>query len=357
MRLWRQWLLTINNEKNFVFLYEVHQFNFALSLVMLKYWRFIFFSALGVLVVLHIQKIKENRNTAEINYILKPSERIKKLMLSRALKKHQNLTKQIYSNEKLKRLPQDLKFILKWTKNYQYQTDSHLEGQESFINNRCKHINCFLTHDKNLLVNHLYFDAIIFQAEQNFATPPYYRSFHQKYIFAASSSDSHHLFCHPFYDSFYNFTWTYKLDSDIRWSLFTIEDTAGNVVGPKAEMNWVNPMQMAPRKIVNRLAQKKTAVAWFPISCKTSSKREKVVQAIARELEKYELDVHTYGWCGTLNCPKDATENCLKLLEEEYYFYFAFENNLVVDYVSEQLLNALQHLTVPVVFGGANYSR
>lgn len=45
------------------------------------------------------------------------------------------------------------------------------------------------------------------------------------------------------------------------------------------------------------------------------------------------------------------------MLDMEYKFYFAFENSLCTDYVTEKLFEALQRKIIPVVFGGANYTR
>lgn len=51
---------------------------------------------------------------------------------------------------------------------------------------------------------------------------------------------------------------------------------------------------------------------------------------------------------------ENGFEECIDIVEENYYFYLAFENS---DYVTEKLMTALDHYTVPVVLGGANYSR
>ncbi|XP_063375065.1 alpha-(1,3)-fucosyltransferase C-like [Cydia amplana] len=50
-------------------------------------------------------------------------------------------------------------------------------------------------------------------------------------------------------------------------------------------------------------------------------------------------------------------EECLKLIQEQYYFYLSFENSFSEDYVTEKLLTALENYAVPVVYGGANYTR
>jgi len=45
------------------------------------------------------------------------------------------------------------------------------------------------------------------------------------------------------------------------------------------------------------------------------------------------------------------------MLDTDYFFYLAFENSLCDDYVTEKLFDALERTVIPVVFGGADYSR
>ena len=44
-------------------------------------------------------------------------------------------------------------------------------------------------------------------------------------------------------------------------------------------------------------------------------------------------------------------------IAESYHFYLSFENSLCEDYVTEKLFRALDSDLVPVVMGGANYSK
>ena len=91
--------------------------------------------------------------------------------------------------------------------------------------------------------------------------------------------------------------------------------------------------------------------------CETSIRREDYVA----ELQKY-IDVDVYGKCGKLRCPRNETHwishpKCYKRLATEYKFYLAFENSICNDYVTEKLFSILQHDIVPVVLGGADYTR
>ncbi|XP_063540080.1 uncharacterized protein LOC134749106 [Cydia strobilella] len=168
----------------------------------------------------------------------------------------------------------------------------------------------------------------------------------------------------PVYDThlngYFNWTWTFKLDSDLRWGYFTVYNLAGQIVGPKKEMHW-QEMDPIDDETEARLSSKSVAAAWFASNCNTISEREAFAKALKRKLQRRGLLLHVYGACGHRRhrhgvCSRGNPE-CDKVLEKKYYFYLAFENSLSEDYVTEKVLTALNHYTVPVVFGGANYSR
>lgn len=120
-----------------------------------------------------------------------------------------------------------------------------------------------------------------------------------------------------------------------------------------------------------KILNKKKLVAWFVSNCITSSKREKYVT----KLQNY-LQVDIYGACGPLECLNHI--ECCKgilisgssltlirlyfdfildeMMEHSYKFYLAFENSVCHDYVTEKFYNALFYKSVPIVYGGANYS-
>ena len=94
----------------------------------------------------------------------------------------------------------------------------------------------------------------------------------------------------------------------------------------------------------------KKLALWIVSHCTTSSRREKYVA----ELQKY-MPVDVYGACGNLTASKDRDEET-KLIQE-YKFYLAFESATCRDYVTEKFFRRMTQGIVPVVFGGADYSR
>ena len=69
------------------------------------------------------------------------------------------------------------------------------------------------------------------------------------------------------------------------------------------------------------------------------------------------VPVDIFGGCGrALNCNKGRDE-CFVEIARSYQFYLSFENSLCKDYATEKLFRALASDLVPVVMGGANYSK
>lgn len=81
------------------------------------------------------------------------------------------------------------------------------------------------------------------------------------------------------------------------------------------------------------------------------SKRELLVKS----LQDF-IDVDIYGKCGTLSCRRLSSE-CDEMLNSTYRFYFAFENTLCIDYLTEKLYNTINNYVIPVIYTGADISR
>jgi len=144
------------------------------------------------------------------------------------------------------------------------------------------------------------------------------------------------------YNSIFNWTMSYRTDSDIYFPYGKIIPIENN--SPKALL--LHDQQ----QLFNEFPNKTGKVAWTVSHCKTHSQR----QRIASELGKY-IDLHIYGDCGARDCLYKANDGCHKQLESTYKFYLAFENSLCHEYISEKFFSTLNHALVPIVFGSGPY--
>ncbi|CAH2034414.1 unnamed protein product, partial [Iphiclides podalirius] len=256
-----------------------------------------------------------------------------------------------------------LKYILRWINPTNKPTEDG-DGSLLFTARNCTWSNCYLTDRSDLLQDFSRFSAVLFDSPdiEYFAGSrklPRRRARWQKFVYVSGDPAAASPVCDALWDGYFNWTWTYRLDSDLVWRYFLIRDARGRVVGPRRGMHWINVQNMSPvdSRYIMKLRSKTKIAAWFASNCKTQSKREEFVSEVQGYLSEYKLQVDVYGNCGEHVCPKSAMGSCLQMLSEEYYFYFAFESAMSEDYVTEIVLHALNHDTVPVVFGGANYTR
>ncbi|KAJ8728292.1 hypothetical protein PYW08_016677 [Mythimna loreyi] len=259
----------------------------------------------------------------------------------------------------------DIKYILQWTKPYIKPFVFMERGRRTFIRRRCFFDNCFVTSYRNYLKHIIEFDAILFNGPELISSIirlPSKRHLWQKYVFVSRESSANYPFYHNLrnvYNNFFNWTWTYRLNSDIYYGYLIIKNKEGYIIGPKKVMHWLKLEEMKPidENVKKKLQSKKFVAAWFVSNCNTTSKREEIAKLLQQELAKYDMKVDIYGGCGNKICLQSTMPKCLKMLETDYYFYLAFENSLTFDYVTEKVLHALQHYTIPIVYGGANYTR
>lgn len=252
-------------------------------------------------------------------------------------------------------------YILEWTTAKKEPFKFIQPEQVAFLN--CEYKNCFVTDEVSYFDDITDFDVIMFnvynlQRGWNATDLPIKRSEDQRYVFVALEPAAYfRLSTH--YNNFFNLTWTYKLNSDAIFPYISVKNKRGEIIGPKKEMYWMDMNKMKPitKNVKNKLKKKKTAAAWIVSNCGATSNRNDFVNMLQTNLTNYDLSVDIFGDCGDRECPRDDRENeCYALIESDYYFYLAFENSFCEDYVSEKVLRALQHFTVPIVFGGANYS-
>ncbi|XP_053611905.1 alpha-(1,3)-fucosyltransferase C-like [Plodia interpunctella] len=253
-------------------------------------------------------------------------------------------------------------YILQWTTGKRSPFYHMGTGPSKFIEMKCPHQNCYVTDNRSYLSDLKDFDAIVFNGNDvinmNQDQLPQERSPLQKFVFGATESAPNKMACNPIMENLFNWTWTYKLDSDVRWSYILIYNSDGDEIGPKPNMEW--PMEMEPiqdEETTFILDGKSKAAAWFVTHCKTLGKREDFVNKVKPELSKLNLTLDVYGKCGDLDCPRSKSDECYDMVKKDYYFYFSFENSFATDYVTEKLLTALNNFAIPVVYGGADYSR
>lgn len=144
---------------------------------------------------------------------------------------------------------------------------------------------------------------------------------------------------------------TYRRDSDI-WSPY------GYTEKLPAPLEATQPILMPGSiPLENWIAEKSKMLAAVISHCPTKSKREDVLKS----LQKYLPSVDTYGMCGANRMCLRKSQNCNKTkfwkdLSKDYKFYFAAENSLCEDYITEKFWRPLEQGMVPLVYGGGDYA-
>lgn len=255
-------------------------------------------------------------------------------------------------------------YLLVWDAAYVTPMFDKNPGRQYFIDKNCRYQNCFVTDNRSFLSNVMLYDVILFNSvilEQPDVKLPTARSKDQKYIFMSTEPSAMYPLSKR-YNGFFNFTFTYKLDSDVTWRFFVVRNKTGKkVIAPNKDVIWidVNDMEPISEDIKLKLQSKNKAAVWYASHCTTSSKREEFVEQLKNALARYNLTIDIYGLCGWPDSPSCQywNESCHVPIEKNHYFYLAFENSKCEDYVTEKILTATDHYAIPVVLGGANYSR
>lgn len=239
-------------------------------------------------------------------------------------------------------------------------------GQHGFENRNCRFTNCFYTNNRHFS-NLIHYDALLFNVRtiserfEYVVSPPRVR--HQLYIFVGFEPAQYLPIQNSVFS--YDLTWTYKLSSDIVRPFFIVKNSRNEVIGPRKYMHWDTRVEdMAPidKEMESKVKSKSVAAVFISSQCETTSKRQQFVQKLQNELSKHGHRINIYGSCGDLACEMDneskkSLRQCSDVIEKDYYFYLAFESAFGEDYVTDEVLHALNNYAVPVVYGGANYTR
>ncbi|XP_062699416.1 alpha-(1,3)-fucosyltransferase C isoform X2 [Aedes albopictus] len=260
-----------------------------------------------------------------------------------------------------RRLEDRSKYILLYTNFFDvknWKLSAETVGPDYFRSLQCPVTDCVLTNNRELLSTITDYDALVFHiaepwAYSLFEKVPKLRSPRQIYVAANMESPAHTKHLLGGDHDFFNWTMTYRLDSDVVWNYNNFVDAETEVVlGPSERPQWRRGFEEYYNETVLGIVLEKTKMGvQFVSHCGTISKRDDLV----REIQKL-MSVDIYGKCGTLECPR-GSPRCTEMLTTDYRFYFAFENSLCRDYVTEKVYTVMDaSWIVPVVFGGADYS-
>ncbi|KAL3081741.1 hypothetical protein niasHS_011826 [Heterodera schachtii] len=132
--------------------------------------------------------------------------------------------------------------------------------------------------------------------------------------------------------NFFNISITYRSDSTIR---IPYDELAPITAQTLPQYIWTDA------EIQKRMALKKRSAVQFVSNCNVPSGRD----ALTAQLQRL-LQVDVYGKC---NNNTNCKEECYQREQESHFFYFAFENAVCPNYVTEKFWRALRNLIVPIV--------
>ena len=199
---------------------------------------------------------------------------------------------------------------------------------------------CNMTFNHSLLP---YADAVLFhgflkelpQHIRQALSVPVLRPTHQYWIYYNTESSirsKHNAINIAQYEPLFNWTMTYRLDSDIVFR--------SGLVLPGKHLDGFNSKR--------NYLEGKTKIAFAVISNCFKPRLNYI-----HKLQKY-IDIDLYGKC---RGHKSFCRNCWNTVKYRYKFYLAFENSLCADYITEKTYkNAFDHEVVPVIMSGANLS-
>ncbi|XP_057371281.1 alpha-(1,3)-fucosyltransferase C-like [Daphnia carinata] len=249
----------------------------------------------------------------------------------------------------LELMERPVKSILFWNEAYGSKDYGIGFGQQGFRQLNCPITECYTTDNRSFFAATEEFDAIVFHLRTfNIEDLPPTRSKHQRWILWSLESPQYNMRDIYPLDGLFNWTMTYRRDSDVIQPYGWVQPTGPFKLRP--ELEEING-EMALSATRKPTTKKTKLIAWFVSNCQTRSLREKYVDALAEHIK-----VDVYGDCGSLSCDRDNAANCYSMLEQDYKFYLSFENSFCDDYVTEKFFSILQLEVVPIVFGGSNYS-
>ena len=207
---------------------------------------------------------------------------------------------------------------------------------QPFIDDKCPVTNCELTKDRSRINES---DLVITHMRDKIDDPPRFRPDHQRWVFMLYESPVHAADLTN-YNGFYNLDSTYRLNSDF----------PGNYEQMNG-MSWQKNPQFNTQ--VDFLSKKINFSAAIISNCNAQSNRMNYLKEMQNNIK---IDI--FGGCGR-RCPTSYSNStpgdCKAIIGSEYKFYFAFENSICKDYITEKFFVILKYEIIPVVLGGGQY--
>ena len=262
-------------------------------------------------------------------------------------------------------------------------------GHDAFVEHKCPVHNCLTTSNRSLLSSVADFDAVVFHMRdmdkmQTVVPNQKKRKKKQVYVMFLVESPQHdgfpyhkmkselaeffffkYILLFSSFSDFFNWTMTYRLDSDIPrpYGFILPKDVTLKRMSDLREYagKW-KPFHMQEfkkslakkSKSFHDLSKRPKSVGWIVSNCNTESRREDYVRTL-----REHVDVEVMGGCGATKCDvgnNDLGDNCTTAIERDFKFYLSFENSLCNSYVTEKFWRRMDSNVIPIVMGMANYT-
>ncbi|CAF1181815.1 unnamed protein product [Rotaria sordida] len=223
-----------------------------------------------------------------------------------------------------------IKKILFWTKIFSSPIDTNYLNNFLFTSSgHCHTDQCQVSNNRQELCDS---DAVIFHARGGIKMydMPKARLSHQRYVLLTKEPPYKTTAIVGHLNYFFNWTATYRLDSDIDYRYFRWrrKDKINTEINQQSYLN-------------NRQVRAASMIS----NCYSQNHREDYLKRL-----NSIIPVTHIGFCSWNKCRKKRYE-CLNELADTHPFYLAFENSLCRDYVTEKYANVIiNHRMIPIVF-------
>nr|CAD2161478.1 unnamed protein product [Meloidogyne enterolobii] len=223
--------------------------------------------------------------------------------------------------------------ILMWNKMF---GASLSESLINYNNNKQCSYKCIYTDNRTLEQQA---SLLVFHIRDNLDKMPEHRTPQQLYTFFILESPPHTWgLGRDVPPDFFNITMTYRADSDVYYPYDMFEEYTKKDL----ENGLVTDDQIWTENEIDKKIKAKDKLALqFVSNCNTKSLRELYVNKL-----KNLTQITQIGTC--LDGKRVCNEECADKLIDSHHFYFAFENSVCVNYVTEKFWK-LKKLIVPVV--------